>query len=265
MRLQSIVVVAAQLALAACGGTEVEPELGELQGGIISGREQSVNAGATQLPEPVVNKVVRATSGGVTLSRATLNGTVVNGSPVVGAVVCVYEQDKDLVPFSRCTNTDTAGKATFFFTPPTKAGNFIARINGSVTTNGVIEATTFDTVKTTVFAGLPDSSLRGNVGGPRPSPANLASVAFVDKYNNPIPYRVTADSRITPRDTVIGSDSSAVIMFSAAADDTVMHSVVLVTHNETPAGNLWYRIRTVNGVQIIRWTICGFKITCSVA
>lgn len=139
--------------LAACGDPAEPPvALGELRSAIIAGREQTVAAGAAALPNAVINQVVRVSSGALML-RATMDGAVVNGSPVAGAVVCVYEQDKDLIPFSRCTNTDTAGKATFFFTPPTKSGAYTARINGSVTTNGVVQATTFDTVRAIVQPG----------------------------------------------------------------------------------------------------------------
>lgn len=178
--------------LASCGHPAEPTASGELRGGIISGREQTVNAGAPTLA-PVVNQVVRVSSGALLL-RSAFDATVTNGSPVAGAVVCVFEQDKDLIPFSRCTNTDTAGKATFFFTPPTKAGDYSARVNGTVTTNGKVEATTFDTVKATVTPGPPTGPF--SIGGADQaifvgSSVALATVApitaAVDVFGNPIP------------------------------------------------------------------------------
>ena len=59
-------------------------------------------------------------------------GTVVNGSPVAGAVVCAQSLDGGLTPFVPCTNTDNNGKAVFFFTPTTRAGTHYAEIRGTV-------------------------------------------------------------------------------------------------------------------------------------
>lgn len=261
------------LALVACGDPAGPAELGVLKGGIISGREQTVTAGASKLPEAVVEQVVR-TPAGIVMRRVPMwerailptvahAQTTVNGSPVPGAVVCVYEQDKDLVPFSRCTNTDALGKATFFFAPPTKAGNYIARINGSVTVGQRVEATTFDTVKVSVAAGAADSLVVFEQD-PQPSPFRVARNGIADAYGNPIPFRVPADARLTPRDTVLGADSSRFVTFANVPADTVVHSLVLTGANNAPLVRLWYRIRNVNGVPTMSAKVCGLKATCTI-
>jgi hypothetical protein len=87
----------------ACGGSGTEP-VQLLAHGIVTGNNQVATAGATQLSGPVVEQMVKNTSGQLTMRRvddswreraldlvvprAFAQGTIVNGSPVVGAVVC---------------------------------------------------------------------------------------------------------------------------------------------------------------------------------
>lgn len=152
-------------ALACSSGTEPTPL--RLAHGIVAGNHQSAIAGSTQLTAPVVEQLVRTPTGQLSLRRvkeswgaraldlvvprAFAQGTVVEGSPVAGAVVCAVSTDAAhaLVPFTPCTNTGADGKATFFFTPGTGAGEATAEIRGTVAN----EPAVFDTAKATVLPG----------------------------------------------------------------------------------------------------------------
>jgi hypothetical protein len=144
-----------------CGGdgpTELDDR--PLDIGIISGNDQVANASKQQLTAPVVGRLVRLPSGKLAfrwtdavLPRRAFAQTTVNGSPVPGAVVCAVSvtTERPLVPFVPCTNTDTAGLATFFFQTGTKAGQSQAEIRGTVANLPAV----FDTARATV---LPDSA-----------------------------------------------------------------------------------------------------------
>jgi hypothetical protein len=195
----------------------------------------------------------------ILLPRLAYAQTVVNGSPVPGAVVCASEQDKDLVPFARCTNTGSDGKATFFFIPPTTAGAYISKINGTLTTNGVVEATTFDTAKATVVPGPvnPNFSSLAYFGGLglTPSPARFPKNGLVDVYNNAVPYRIPADALITPQDTVLGSEGAHTVTFAKL--DSTYHVVALTGDQGAVIAHLRYRIVSDNGTLKIDWDSYG--------
>jgi hypothetical protein len=126
---------------------------GPLAFGIVSGNGQTAAAGDDRLIDPVVGKLVREPSGGITfrlVAPAYAQGTVVNGSPVPGAVVCAVSiTEGGMEPWVPCTNTDSAGTATFFFTPGTKADTARAEIRGTV--QG--EPAVFDTATAVVEPG----------------------------------------------------------------------------------------------------------------
>lgn len=164
-RLIALSVVASLLA---CGGSDggTNPGTGPLAIAIISGNNQVASAGNDSLPEPVVGKLVRKPDGSVAwvrelpsraldvlVPRAFAQGTVVNGSPVAGAVVCAVSTDPlhKLTPFVPCTNTDDNGQAVFFFTTDTVAGVSTAEIRGTVNSEPVV----FDTASAIV---VPDTS-----------------------------------------------------------------------------------------------------------
>lgn len=263
--------VAALIALAACGGDSTTPTLGAAKLGIESGNNQSTKASTAKLGAPVIGRMVRTASGAARFVRrgALLDGTgtVVTGSPIPGAVVCAVSIDAQhpLTPFVPCTNTDSTGHATFFFSTGTIAGAASAEIRGTVSN----EPTVFDTVKATILPGLPDSSYRstdrfGTSLDPNTSPARVFKNAVADKFGNEVAFRITPDARLSPRDTVVGGDSSRFVAFTSVPADSGVHSTVLVGLNETPIANLWYRIRNVNGTPTLWWTVCGFKLTCTI-
>lgn len=151
--------VAAIVTASSCGGDTTTPKLGPLKLGIVSGNDQTVAAGRPQLGAPVVGKMVRAADGTVSfrfldaLLPAVANAqgvTVVNGSPVPGAVVCAVSADTlhKLIPFTPCTNTDANGTATFFFSTGTVAGVSKAEIRGTIDAQPAV----FDTARATVLA-----------------------------------------------------------------------------------------------------------------
>lgn len=156
------------LALIACGGSADNTSPignGPLKLGIVSGQNQTVTAGSAQLGAPVVGKLVRQPNGTVAFIQTSAGraldlivprafaqgGTVVTGSPVPGAVVCAVSVDTahSLVPFTPCTNTDSAGQATFYFTPGHGAGVAKAEIRGTLNNSPAV----FDTAKATVLPG----------------------------------------------------------------------------------------------------------------
>lgn len=159
MNYSRVAVAAVLILVSACSGTEVEPDVGPLDIGIISGNDQVAKASKQQLTAPVVGRLVRLPNGTVTfrwtdavLPQKAYAQTTVQGSPVRGAVVCAVSvtADRPLTPFVPCTNTDTAGLATFFFQTGTKAGESLAEVRGTVAN----QPTVFDTARAIV---LPDS------------------------------------------------------------------------------------------------------------
>lgn len=143
------------LSTAACGGSASSPPEGPLKLGIVSGDNQVAAAGSAKLTDPVVGRLVRvSTASGPRFEfvKTAYAQTVVTGSPVPGAVVCaVSVTPGSMVPFVPCTNTDTNGQATFFFTPGTKAGAAEAEIRGTLAGQPAV----FDTAKATVTPGPP--------------------------------------------------------------------------------------------------------------
>lgn len=149
------------LLLAACDSVSPGSD-GPLALGIVSGNYQVAPAGSEQLPDPVVGRMVRTPSGAIVFHLVTpayAQGTVVQGSPVAGAVVCAVNTSGELEAFTPCTNTDASGQARFFFAPGTVAGEARAEIRGTL--EG--EPAVFDTVVALVEPG-DVAELR--IGGP---------------------------------------------------------------------------------------------------
>jgi hypothetical protein len=141
------------IALTACGGSTTSTPEGPLKLGIVAGNNQVAAAGSAKLTDPVVGRLVRvSTAQGPRFEfvKTAYAQTVVTGSPVPGAVVCAVSLTAgSMVPFVPCTNTDVDGKATFFFTPGTKAGEAKSEIRGTLAGQPAV----FDTAKATVMPG----------------------------------------------------------------------------------------------------------------
>jgi hypothetical protein len=141
------------LGVTACGGSTSSPPEGPLKLGIVAGNNQVAPAGSAKLTDPVVGRLVRvSTASGPRFEfvKTAYAQTVVTGSPVPGAVVCAVSVTAgSMVPFVPCTNTDADGKATFFFTPGTKAGEAESEIRGTLAGQPAV----FDTAKATVLPG----------------------------------------------------------------------------------------------------------------
>lgn len=145
----------------ACGGGDVTPPVdGPLNLDIVAGQDQVAPAGSPQLSDPVVGQLVRVrTADGRWRFRFELVKTAyaqntVNGSPVVGAVVCSETVAGNFKPFSVCTNTDANGRATFYYETGTKAGIQRAEVRGL---NAQGQPAVFDTVRATVEPGPADT------------------------------------------------------------------------------------------------------------
>lgn len=161
---------------------------GPLGFGVESGRDQTVQAGGDM--EPAVARVWTDPNGvahfGVG-SAPLYAQTSVQG--VEGAVVCVGEiaiEGEPIVPHSRCTATESDGRATFHMTPSTRAGRhrtpIVAEYNG--------EALTPDTVTAQVEPGPPvvQTQHGGYVAGAGPfrpySPTDTLWWEAKDEYDN---------------------------------------------------------------------------------
>jgi hypothetical protein len=177
------------LPLALLAGCDGGVNSGPLAFGIVSGNNQTAVAGSDRLTDPVVGKLVRTPDGGITFRLVTplyAQGTVVSGSPVPGAVVCAVSISEDgMVPWVPCTNTDSAGTATFFFTPGTRADTVRSEIRGTVSG----EPAVFDTAFAVVQPG-PLAAWSGNTltvaEGDSVDLTNGAIRLARDEYHNPI-------------------------------------------------------------------------------
>src|SRR5262245_21812738 len=105
----------------ACDDSAAPIAAGELHTRITAGGVQAVVAGAPRLPESVVGQASRGDDG-TALMAANAVSTTVQFLPNV--VMCVGEDQLELIPFTRCVNTDAEGKAKFTFSPTTKAGTY---------------------------------------------------------------------------------------------------------------------------------------------
>lgn len=161
--------------------------------GVESGNNQTVVV-TNNLSKPVVGRMVRTRDGGASFTLLPdgpnyQDGTVVNGSPIAGAVVCAVNvaSSHGPKPWTPCTNTDNEGRATFWFTADSVAGTFVTEIRGSL--NGT--PAVFDSVTTRQLPAAVKSGYNYGTGGvgdykPLVIPAHVVQ----DIYGNPIPFRV---------------------------------------------------------------------------
>lgn len=163
--MRALSLIPALVMLTACEGGLPAVDNGPLALGIVSGQNQVATAGSERLAQPVVGKLVRQPGGGIAFRLVTpayAEGTVVQGSPVPGAVVCaVSVTEGGMVPFTPCTNTGSDGTATFFFAPGTKAGEARSEIRGVVDGQPAV----FDTARAVVQPGPLARWYVGPVGG----------------------------------------------------------------------------------------------------
>lgn len=162
---------------------------GPLMLGIVAGNNQTATAGSTRLTDPVVGKLVRQPDGGITFRLVTpaYAQTVVQGSPVPGALVCAVSiSEGGMVPWVPCTQTDSAGTATFFFTPGTRADTVRSEIRGEVKGKPAV----FDTAVAVVE---PSALVAWGVGEPVTVSEgdtirlDTLAIAARDEYFNAIP------------------------------------------------------------------------------
>lgn len=253
---------AALILMSACGDSTKPATLGPLDSRIIEGDRQAGTAGGTP-PARVVELVFRNELALAPKSRldwmlptfAFAQSVTIHAQP--NSVACVGEEQHDLVPKTRCVNTDSVGQSRFdWIAMPTKVGTYKALLNA---TYG-LEATTFDTVTIVVAAGPADSSAFIDNFSPRTSPAGFGA-ALSDKFGNSVPYRIPADARLTPQDTVLGSAGARTVVFSAGAADGIWRTVFLTGNAGAPIGQFTYKIALDNGVPKIFAAICGVKVS----
>lgn len=245
----------AVLGIAACGGKDgIAPVEGPPALSIVSGNNQTAVAGTTQLPDPVVGQLVKIKIADgrsrFVFVKSAYAQTVVNGSPIAGAVVCAVELvEGAMKPFVPCTNTDALGKAVFFFEPGKKAGNHRSEIRGIL--NGL--PTVFDTAKATIIVGPLDRQYQ--VQSPILSkPAVVPADGVRDIYANPFPFRVVSDSLLTAASDVFGTVGSRTITWDTP---TVLKSnriARLVDASGAQVAKLDYSLRPDGTIS---WTVRG--------
>lgn len=229
-------------ALAGCSGeTATEPPPpppdGPLVGGIVSGQNQTVRAGRDSLTQPVVVAVVRSSvTGRLVLSVVGRGGvntqTIVNGSPVPGAVICAHPDSlHPLTPWVQCTNTDSTGHAPMWFDPGVKAGHPSAEIRG--TKDG--EPAVFDTVVATVLPGPAATLALGAhavvlfTGQSYPWDSLVTGAA--DRYGN----ATATDSVQVAGDTTAASELHGLVTFALDSASAAVN----VTALEDLSGKSW--------------------------
>lgn len=162
---------------------------GPLALGIVSGNNQTAVAGSERLTDAVVGKLVRKPDGGITFNLVTpayAQGAVVQGAPVPGALVCAVSISEDgMIPWVPCAQTDSAGTATFFFTPGTKADTVRSEIRGTVNNEPAVFDTAVAVVEPSALAAWNGNELSGVQG----DTLYLTATAILqarDEYHNPI-------------------------------------------------------------------------------
>lgn len=282
-----LLALVAPITLAACGGGSVTPPVeGPLNLDIVAGQDQIARAGTPQLSDPVVGQLVRVrTADGrwrfkFEIVKTAYAQTTVKGSPVVGAVVCSKTVAGNFEPFSVCTNTDSAGKATFYYETGTKAGAQRAEVRGL---NAQGQPAVFDTVRATVEPGPADVNRIFNGMNPnqRSNPTlaccsgvggtesfTVADSAVADVYVNLLPFRIEGDSLISVSDTTFGSVGARTIDYlrwwernmTAAETNAYDRTGVLrvLGKGDVPVATLRYEIRDGNGFA---WVVKGLNVT----
>lgn len=244
------------MAVAACGGDSPTglQKFGDIKGEVIAGGSQRSTAAANRAGQRVTYRVYREQVS-LMASGSTANASA-NIKLQPNASACVGEDQVDLVPFTRCVTTDSTGQSRFDFPKlPTKAGRYVAKLNA---TYG-LEATTFDSVVVIVDAALPDSQWIMDAIAARTSPAVFVATHVVDKFGNPVPYRLTADSSLTPADTALGSAGARTVSFTDSRADGIWRTIP-VTGASGAIARMSYRLVKDPAGARINAVICGLGV-----
>ena len=261
MRMLGTLGLTAAVLLAGCdNSTDATAEVGELRTAIIAGGVQTTIAGAPRLPNSVIAQAQRIPPGGSVAASGSLMANVtaaVHGLPNV--VQCVAEDQFDLIPFSRCVNTDTAGNALFTFSPTTKAGTYRAKINFTL-------GTTESTVDSVVVVVKPDAADPNYQSGALPivcSPAELPASVVRDKYGNSVPFRVVPDGRFTVQGDTVGTLAARTVVFDSTLVTQTRFTADLKDGNGSIIGRLRYRFVSAGcvGKAVTDWFVVGANIT----
>jgi hypothetical protein len=225
----------------ACGDALGPSPIGVLKARITEGKTLRLSAGIKPAT-PVVGNVYR--------EAITANGSV-SISAQANAFYCVGEDQKDLIPHSRCVLTDATGNSRVDWAQvPTKAGTYCARFNATFG----MEATTLDTACVVIKAGAPDQNLQRDIMY-RPSPSFLRTNYITDTYNNEIPYRIKGDAFLTPQDTVLGSLGARTVAFGGV--DSTWRITSILGEGDVELAILRYRIVSRDNLPQLVGVLCG--------
>jgi hypothetical protein len=252
--------------LTGCSNSSAPPTLGGLDGRIVAGQNQQILAGVAKLPDRVVEEVVRMPLTGAIvphpkawerwlLPKLVYAQTVV-GIKIPNVVLCAQEKHNDgslveLIPLTRCVNTDAEGNAAWVFFAPTKAGSYLAPISGTLGN----EIVTPDTARAVVLPDVPNPYYRSQSNPLQCSLAVIAADAVQDKYGNAIAYRIVSDKILTVQSLEPGAVGARTVAFTTSTDSlppggssiTRYFVTELRGADEVLVGHLQYRIPVVTG------------------
>lgn len=260
------VTLAALFTAIACSGSTTPPTLGGLKQEIIAGRLQTSVAAPNTPSAAIVDFVYRerlalaptpSTFERLLLPSYAYAQTSKSVLAQPNSVVCVGEDQTDLIPFARCVTTDALGQSRFDFPRlPTKSGTYRARFNAVYG----LEASTLDSVVITVTPARLDSNYRMQGIPSQQSPAVFPGDGVRDIYGNGLPYRIVSDGRLTVLDTVVGSVGARTVTFGQAQVAGRRYTAELRGTGDVLVGRMSYHIGLSSGVPIISFTACGVKV-----
>lgn len=252
------VTAAALISSASCNSaTDATAEVGQLRTAIVAGAVQTTIAGAPRLPNSVIGQAQRVPLGSAILGTSTMANATATVTHLPNVVMCVGEDQLDLIPFSRCVNTDTAGKATFTFSPTTKAGTYRAKINFTLG----LEESTVDSVLVTVSPDAVDPTYR-TTPALQYSPAVCPTTCVLDKYGNGVPFKVVGDGRLAVGDTTVGSIGARTVTFADSLISNQQFTLELRGASDVLVGRMRYQIGAGStGKAQLFWTAAGLNLS----
>lgn len=268
--MRRIGIVVSAVLLAACESGSEPSGVAVINHGIVAGNHQVQRAGETSYQAAVVEKIAREFKTARArpavrvpwlqallprLAHAQGVPVTVNGSPVVGAVVCT-DPDAALKPFVGCTNTGADGQALFFFKPPNIVGCYEAEIRGTVDNL----PTVFDTARACVTPGPASTAFVADGDARNFGPVAVFNLAGVpDDFGNGIPYRIVSDGRLQVLGTDVGSEAARSVNVDPALKDDTNRWLEVRDGAGTLVAMVRYRVdqRASDGAYFMRWTMYG--------
>lgn len=206
---------------------------------IVDGDGQTVEAGRDSLLAPVVGRAVRAEGGRVSfvVGAAPLHAQqtgIQTGVPNV-RTCATPAADHGLVPWLQCLDTDSEGFVSYWFDPPTVAGERCAEIRALIDGQPEVVATTCAEVEPGPLVNFRLREASGGVEAPVLDGGGaiwFPTMIFHDEYQNAIPYTVNMGENWTmePHAAAVFAWQALYVGTPLALGDTL--AVVLTARDE---------------------------------